>query len=239
MTWLENSMKAASNDQSVRRRRTVPTRRGADAYDSLLWRLEARLDSLASADVGAATMVGVTACERRAGVSTIAANLAIRAADHCMGPVLLIDAATERPVQARRFGLKKALGLTDLLAERCGLRDAAHRSHADGLDVMPIGSPRLIGRIGLSPDALDAMLAEIRASYELVFVDLPAAPQLRQTLLLARRLDASVLAVRSEATRRDDVRRTASQLRTDGALLVGCVLSRRRRHVPRLLAKWL
>lgn len=239
MTWLENSMRTAQADETTegRSQRTVPRRRGADVYDALLWRLDARLESIEPVDTDAATLVGVTSCDRRAGVSTVAANLAIRAADHCMGPVLLIDASTERPVIGPKFGLKKAIGLADVLAQRCDVSDAAHASGVQGLDVMPIGAPGLIEQVGLAPESIDALFNGVRESYELVFVDLPAAGQMCQMLLLARRLDATILTVRSEATRRSDVERTAAQLRGDGVPIAGSVLVRQKQYVPRWLAR--
>lgn len=239
MTWLENSMAAAAPGKpvEVRRARTVPRRRGADAYDTLLWRLDARLEAIDPVDNDCATIVGVTACDRRAGVSTLAANLAIRAADHSMGPALLIDASPERPAIGRRFGLKKAMGLADLLAERCELTDAAHPTGVEGLDAMPIGTPGLIDQIGLAPDAIDGVLSGLREAYEIVFVDLPCVADMRRMLAVARRLDAAVLAVRSNATRSSDVERGSAQLRTDGVPLIGSVLVRHRRNVPSWLAR--
>lgn len=212
--------------------RPVPRRRGADAYDTLLWRLHPRLEEGAERDGGAGFLVGVTACDRKAGVSTVAANLAIRAADHQMRPVLLIDGSSSRPSVARQFRLRGSLGLADALSGRCSIGEAIHETAVDGLEVMPVGTPGLMDRVGLDHQQVEAMLSGLRESHEMVVFDLPEASEMRHMLLVARRLDAAILTLRSEATSGELVERAAEQLRADGVNLVGSVVSRRRQYVP-------
>lgn len=211
--------------------RPVPRRRGADAYDTLLWRLHPRLEEGNERD-GAGFLVGVTSCDRKAGVSTVAANLAIRAADHQMRPVLLIDGSASRPSVARQFRLRGSHGLADALSGHCSLAEAIHETPVDGLEVMPVGTAGLMDRVGLDHQQVDAMLSGLRESHEMVVFDLPEASELRHMLLVARRLDAAILALRSEATSAEVVEQTADQLRADGVNLVGSVVSRRRQYVP-------
>ena len=216
--------------------RAVPRRRGADAYDTLLWRLHPRLEERAGAD-GAGFLVGVTSCDRRAGVSTVAANLAIRAADHQMRPVLLVDGATTRPSVARQFRLRETKGLADALAGRCEINEAIQETPVEGLDVMPLGTTGLIDRVGLDHQLVDAMLAGLRESHEMVVFDLPEASELRHMLLVARRLDAAILALRCEKTSQGAASRAADQLRADGVNLIGSVMTRRRERVPAWLRR--
>lgn len=215
--------------------RPVPRRRGADAYDTLLWRLQPRLED--GRRDGAGFLVGLTSCDRRAGVSTVAANLAIRAADHQMRPVLLIDASSSQPTVARQFRLRGALGLADALAGQCSLRDAMHETAVDGLEVMPVGTAGLMDRVGLDHEIVESMLAGLRESHQMVVFDLPEASKLRHMLLVARQLDAAILTLRSEATSRSLVERTAIQMKADGVNLVGSVVCRRRQYVPNWLRR--
>ncbi|MEN0110924.1 MAG: CpsD/CapB family tyrosine-protein kinase [Planctomycetota bacterium] len=215
--------------------RAVPRRRGADAYDTLLWRMQPRLEDAGGR--GAGYMVGVTSCDRRAGVSTVAANLAIRAADHQMRPVLLVEGASARPTVARQFRLRGETGLADLLAGRAGPGDAIHRTAVEGLEVMPLGTNGLMDRVGLDHQKVEATLDGLRESHELVVFDLPVASELRHMLLVARRLDAAILALKNEATPRGDAERTANQLRADGVNLIGSVVTRHRNYVPNWLRR--
>ncbi|TWT48715.1 CpsD/CapB family tyrosine-protein kinase [Botrimarina hoheduenensis] len=213
----------------------APRRRGADPYDTLLWRLQPRMEGRLSG----AYLLGITGCESRAGVSTIASNLAIRAADNQVRPVLLIDANTAAPRIAKNFRLRKTLGLGDLLTGGCGLEDAIHASSVEGLDIMPLGSRGIIERGGLDQRVVDTVIESLRESYELVIFDLPAVDRLRHNLLVARRLDGVVMTVRNESTPASRLNEATEQLRADGVELVGAVLNRQRQYTPGWLRRWL
>jgi Mrp family chromosome partitioning ATPase len=217
--------------------RPVPRRRGADAYDTLLWRLQPRLEESREKNDGAGFLVGVTACDRKAGVSTVASNLAIRAADHQMRPVLLIDASSQQPTVARQFRLRDALGLADALAGRCSMSEAIHETSVDGLDVMPLGTAGLMDRVGLDCQQVEAMIGGLRESHQMVVFDLPEVSELRHMLLVARRLDAVVLAIRHETTSATMLERVADQLQADGVNLVGSVVCAHKQYVPNWLRR--
>ncbi len=96
----KNSPLEADNPQLASRDRThggriagAPDRPGAEHYDTLLWRIAPRLETAG----GMGLLLGLTSSDRQAGVSTVAANLAIRAADHKLGPVLLADCNFRHP----------------------------------------------------------------------------------------------------------------------------------------------
>lgn len=233
-----NTLEATAARRNAALRQT-PRRRGADAYDTLLWRLQPRLEDTRGQNDGAGFLVGVTSCERKAGVSTVAANLAIRAADHLMRPVLLIDAASDHPTLGRQFRLRDALGLADVLAGRCQADEAIHETPVEGLEVMPLGTPGLMDRVGLDCQQIEALLAGLRESHQTVVFDLPDVTAMRNMLFVARRLDATILSVRHGATSASLLERTATQLRSDGVNLVGTVISRHRQYVPGWLRRWL
>ncbi|QDU90002.1 Tyrosine-protein kinase YwqD [Pirellulimonas nuda] len=206
----------------------TPRRRGAEYYDTILWRLRSRVDQ----EPDGATMLGVTGYGRRNGVSTIAANLAIRAADHRMSPVLLVDANLHYPKQHRTFRMHDAAGLADVLSGSAPLEACVHPSSVDGLDVMPLGASHLLDRASVDPQRFQSLLTELRDQYRTVVFDLPEADEMRHALLFARSIDAAVFAVRSDAVRRRDAQVAVARLRADGVNLVGAVLTAKRRYAP-------
>lgn len=232
MDALTEIWQDADKKPTKRTVRTTPRRRGADAYDSLLWRLLARFDDGIEEDSRRGGVFGVTSAQRGAGVSTVAANLAIRAADHRMRPALLIEASPAKPGVARAFSMREGLGLADALAGRCPLSKAIHSSNVEGLDVMPLGTRGLIDRVGLDQQMIHEMVDGLRESHDFVIFDLPDASRLGQFLLMARRLDGALLAVRSAKTRSAALRRAVEQLRGDGVNLVGSVVCRQRQYLP-------
>lgn len=217
------------------RRAITPRRRGADYYDTILWRLLPA--SLADAEGGAA--IGVTSGAERSGVSTVAANLAIRAADHLGGPVLLIDANLARPRLARAFRTHRAKGLGDILAGACEPADAIHETGVDGLSLLPAGAAALSDRLSIDQQTIDSLLKELVDEYRLVFVDLPTVAKLRKSLLLARRLDEVLLVVRSESQRRQGAQTALARLRDDGVRVAGAVVTQQRDYIPRWFRSWL
>jgi tyrosine-protein kinase Etk/Wzc len=209
--------------------------RRADPYDALLWRLEARQAS----DAAGPTTLGLIGSERRAGVTTLIANLAVRAAQLQLGPVLLIEANWEGPRLGKMWRLPRGPGLAELLAGRASYAECLRTGPAPDLNLLPAGSVRRREWPVLDPVSVNALLAEAGADHNLILFDLPAADQLHQALLVAKRLDQVLLVVRAESTRQRDAQKVVDRLVDDGVPLTGAVLNRQRSYVPRWLQRWL
>lgn len=222
--------------ETDRPRAKNPRRRsGADVYDTLLWRLLPRLEDRLSGG----HMIGVTSCDRRAGVSTVATNLAIRAADNHLQPTLLVDANPNAPRIGKYFKLRKAAGLAELLSGDKPIDQAVHETEVEGLSVMPLGSADLMERSGVDHRHVELLLESLAESYRFVVFDFPTVPELRHTLLFARRLDGVLMAVGSEATTSRKLEQSTTALLDDGVSVIGSVLTRHRRYTPRWLRRWL
>jgi Mrp family chromosome partitioning ATPase len=213
----------------------VPRRRGASYYDSLLWRLLGRVDDVH----GTGQMVGLTGCGRRAGVSTVAANLAIRAADHGVSPTLLVDANFHYPRQRQLLHARKGAGLADVLTGRTSLAEAIHTTKIAGLSLLPLGSRDAIQRSAVDHDQLDSLMKELRHEYRLVVFDFAEAQDLHHGLLFASQLDAALLVLRAEAVRRRVAENTVNRLISDGVNLVGTVVTGQKHYAPQWLRRWI
>lgn len=218
-----------------RERVAAAERPGAEPYDALLWRLQARQ----AADSNEGMTLGITACERRAGATTIAASLALRAAELQLGPVLLVEANRRGSWLSKKWKLSAGPGLAQLLANEASYVECLQAGPAPQLEVITAG-PVGRGEVGLlEPGAVEALLAEACADHRIVLFDLPAADELNQMLLVAKQLDQVLMVVRSDSTRKGDAERFGDQLLDDGAPLAGIVLNRQRNHIPRFLRRWL
>lgn len=230
----ENDRPDARSNTATGDTRKAPARRGADYYDTVLWRVLPR----DGADMRGYS-IGLTSSERRAGVSTVAANLAIRAADHRLSPVLLLDANLTRPSLHRSFRLRNAAGLTEVLADDHDPRDAIHETNVDGLSVMPLGDQRLVDRARVDQQGIVALMTELRAEFSTVIVDLPEVRELRHSLLLAQQLDATLMVVRCNGTTRQAAQNAIHRLDGDGIKVVGSVMTQHKTYTPRWLQRWL
>jgi Mrp family chromosome partitioning ATPase len=209
--------------------------RGAAPFDALLWRLQARQPGAASR----ATTIGLVGCGDDAGVTTLAGNLAVRASELGLGPVLLIETDAERPRLRKAWRLPAGPGLEQLFGGEATYADCLQSGPATGLHVIAATGRRRGSAAAWDSGAVDALLIKACGDHSLVLVDLPSASDLRQTVMLARRLDQVLLVVRAERIRGGEAERIAEHLREDGVPLTGAVLNRERSYVPRWLKRWI
>ena len=210
----------------------LTSRRGETTYyDMLLWRLRSRMD----AETTGGYVIAITSCARRSGVSTVAANLAIRAADHHMAPVLLVDANIRNARQHRVFRIKENPGLADVLTGSCPPSEAISKTQFESLDLLPFGSCDRFERARIVAERVELLSKWMRENYSTIIMDLPDANELRHTLLLARKADTALIVIRAEAVRRSDARKSVAMLHDDGINLGGVVLTRTKSYAP----KWL
>lgn len=214
---------------------TAAQRRGAEPYDALLWRLQARQ----APDAGRCTTLGLVGCARRVGVTTVATNLVLRASELQLGPVLLVETSQSGLRRNNLWSSDTGPGLAQLLSGDATYSECLRPGPTGDLAVIPAGSQRRGETSVLDPGAMDALMAEACADHRLVIFDLPAADDLRQMLLLAKQLDQVLLVVRSDSTRLREVQGVADRLIEDGVPLSGAVLNRRRSYVPGWLNRWL
>jgi Mrp family chromosome partitioning ATPase len=214
--------------------RVMKRRRGAEPFDALLWRLMSR-----RAHATQSTTIGLIGCDSGAGVTTIAANLAARASELQLGPVLLVETVCERPRLSAAWKLPRGPGLAELLAGEAAFADCLRSGPAGDLHVLPAASGRRKELPAWDALIVEALLAECSTDHKLVLFDLPTADRLDHATLLAKRLDEVLLVVRAERTRGPEARRVVDRLLEDGVPLKGAVLNRQRRYVPRWLNRWL
>jgi Mrp family chromosome partitioning ATPase len=213
---------------------TLP-RPGFEDYDTLLWRLYARREMVG----GASFLVGFSGCCSQSGVSSLAANLAIRAVDHSWGPVLLADANFQKPSLGGLLRAGDGLGLANVLAGQATVDACLRSTQTVELDFLPIGRLEHVPRVSIDPQQVDALVAQLRERYALVIFDLPEARALGNAAPLAGALDAVLLVVRAERARRESAKKAIRGLAADGVPLIGAVLTDQRRYLPRWLDRLL
>jgi Mrp family chromosome partitioning ATPase len=195
-----------------------------------LWRLEARRTE----ELESGSTLGLLACQRGAGATTLAANLAVRASELQRGPVLLVETDPQRPRLAQRWRLPAGPGLSEVLAGDATLAECL-REGPSGTRVLTPGSGAASG--AWESSVINAFLTEARADHRLIVFDLPAADDLGPASLLARKLDQVVAVIRSEATDADVARRALATLVQEGTPLAGVVLNRFVDYMPNWLKR--
>ena len=218
--------------EAPRRLPQPPPRNNTAEYDLLLGRLLRQVE-----ETGSASFVGFTSCRRRAGVSTVAANVAIRAADLHSGPVLLVEANTTRPRQRQRFRLRRGPGLVDVLCTQLTLDSAAAETRVPGLSLLFPGRGSSQAPVAVTRDAVEQFVQELREHYVLVVFDFPSGDALSSWTPLVQEMDSLLLVVDSEKTTRREIQDLQRQCTVDNVAVTGAVLNRYRTYTPWFLRR--
>ena len=174
-------------------------------------------------------LVALTSCAEGAGVSTVAAGLAVSLSETGDGNVLLVDMNLNGAAHQFYKG-NLALGLDDALElekrEGALVQDNLYvvKESSTG-DKLPRAKPRHFTHL----------VPKMRASdYDYIIFDMPPVSQISLTPRLARFMDMVLMVVESGKTDRDVVKR-ATALLTENKANVSVVLNKARTYVPKSL----
>lgn len=120
---------------------------------------------------GGLKVLGITGSRRGEGRTTLALCLA-RAAAQAGIHVALVDADFARPQLAAMLGLETAYGWQEAATGKIPLSEAAVKSLADRLTVLPLEVSTSTAKLSLADPRVTATLRATAATFELVIVDL-------------------------------------------------------------------
>jgi Mrp family chromosome partitioning ATPase len=186
------------------------------------------------------------------GVSTIARDFALTAAQYINEPVLLLDLDTHQDSHFNHFrqvlkqlgspaNIESTLDLDIDLSPLIGGFNPVHSSpvlfHA--LPEIRLILGRLDTKLDTSPGQVPCILNrpqvwdELRSRFMLTVVDSSPSNQSFDSIVISGAMDAVVLVVRAESTRIPVVENLRDRLVAQGAPLVGLVLNQRRFYIPK------
>ncbi|MEJ7931949.1 chain length determinant protein tyrosine kinase EpsG [Ramlibacter sp. AN1015] len=170
------------------------------------------------------TALAVVSPHKGEGRSYITANLAVLFSQ--LGKrTLLIDADLRHPRQHRIFGIQGRIGLSALLAGRSGPEAVVDIAGVPSLAVLPAGicppNPQeLLAREGLS-----RLMNSLRASFEVILIDTPAASGCADAATVAARAGAALIVACRDTSSMPSVTALSDDLREYGVAVVGAVLN--------------
>ncbi len=146
---------------------------------------------------GSLRTLAVLSGERGDGKSTIAYQLAKSLARLEPG-ILLVDADLRRPTLHEKIPCHSTPSLADVLAQKISPEDAVQHI-GDGLDILA-SSPGTEEPVHLLQVGFEPLLAWARQRYKMVIVDTPAFPAVSDGLVIAPKVDGSLLVVKEKAS---------------------------------------
>ncbi len=168
-------------------------------------------------------VVGIFSAMPHAGVTSIISNLASSAS--VVGKrVLIIDANFRRPAVARLFSLPEhSPGFGDVLAGTVEFSSAVQPA-GNGIFVLSAGTTRALELLDTAKAT--EVFDRARSEYDMILVDTAPAAIAAESIVVANRVDASVLVVRAMSDQRGLVSRLLGQLSAQRATFVGAILNR-------------
>ncbi|WP_144709975.1 polysaccharide biosynthesis tyrosine autokinase [Curtobacterium pusillum] len=179
-----------------------------------------------------APTIAVTSARPAEGKTTTTANLGIALSKGGTRTVI-IDADLRRPNLATTMGIEGAVGLTDLLVGRAEIEDVLQEWGTDGLSVLPAGTipPNPSELIG--SEAMDRVVAELAARFDVVLVDTPPVLAVTDAALVSTLVSMTLLVTAANQTKRSDVRLAVAALERVGQRPSGVVLTKTKHKASR------
>lgn len=146
---------------------------------------------------GSLRTLAILSGERGEGKSTVAYHLAKSLARLEPG-ILLVDADLRRPTLHEKIPCDSTPSLADVLAQKISPADAVQHV-ADGLDVLA-SSPGTEEPVHLLQTGFEPLLDWARQKYKMVIVDTPAFPAVSDGLIIAPKVDGSLLVIKEKAS---------------------------------------
>ena len=160
----------------------------------------------------------------RVGKSFVSANLAAVIAQSGQR-VLLVDVDMRKGYIHKMFGIPVENGLSDLLAKRCDLNTAIHKTEVENLDV--------IGRGQIPPNPSELLmhknftdfLDQVSANYDQVILDTPPFLAVTDAAIVGRQSGTNLIVTRFELNPAREVELTMRRFAQNGIDLKGAIFN--------------
>ena len=195
----------------------MPKSISAEAYRSLRTSIK-----FSSVDKPIKTIV-VTSSIPGEGKSTISGNLAITLSQSG-ARVLLIDCDLRKPSIHKKFREVNDLGLTDILVDKCSLKDVIKKIDEYLFMItagtIPPNPSEIVGS-----NSMEDLIKELSLSFDYIVMDTPPVIPVTDPLLLAAKSDATIIVVRARKTKEKIIRQAYDELIKVNSNIIGSILN--------------
>ena len=194
-----------------------PKSLSAEAYRSLRTSIK-----FSSVDKPIKTIV-VTSALIGEGKSTVAANLAYTL-NQDGAKVLVIDCDLRKPSIHENFLLSNEKGLTDILVGKSDLKSVTKKIE-DSLFLITAGTIPTNPAEILGSKEMEDLIKELSINFDYIILDTSPILPVSDTLLLASKVDATLIVVKARKTKEKMVKESYSKLVEARANVIGTILN--------------
>ncbi|MBC1797870.1 CpsD/CapB family tyrosine-protein kinase [Listeria booriae] len=169
--------------------------------------------------------ISVTSSLSSEGKSSIAIGMA-RSFAEAGKRVLLIDSDFRRPSVHKKLGLSNAVGFCDVLKEEYRLADCLKDIGIQGLAVLTSGLVEDAPGTLFDAARLKKFMLQVKQEYDLIIVDTPPVLLVPEVKTILNHSDATLLVVKYDEVRKEEVERTHRMLNQVSATCLGIVFNR-------------
>lgn len=171
------------------------------------------------------SIIGVTSSMRGEGKSTTAVNLSYVLAES-RKRVLLIDGDLRIPSVAKKMGIEKTPGLTDMLRGKSTVDLTEFKSpHLPNWYIIPAGTLPPNPSELLGSRRMESTLKGLAAHFDYIVVDLPPVNIVSDALAISKYIDGMIVVIREEYTEKRELETCFRQLRLSNVNVLGCVMN--------------
>ena len=184
---------------------------------------------------GARRAVLFSGVEQGDGCGRVCARTGETLAAQLKASVCVVDANLHSPSLHKYFGVDNLRGLSEAVLQSGSIRDFAQKLTGSNLWLIPCGSVTSDPHPLLTSDRLRSRIAELRADFDHVLINVAPVNLYADSIPLAQWADGVVLVVEANYSKRETARRTKESLEAANVRLLGAVLDNRTFPIPEAL----
>jgi capsular exopolysaccharide synthesis family protein len=165
----------------------------------------------------------ITSTNGSEGKTTLAINLAVALSQ--MDKTLLIEMDLRKPAVGKDLGIKADMGLSDLLSGKTDTNVFHQVEGAPNLSVITCGTIPPNPMELISSKRFANLLHSLRERFTHIVIDSPPTLPVSDSCVLAKMVDATIVAVKAEETKISMAKETITRLNKVNATITGVVLT--------------